>query len=82
MTSRWISVSDWSPGEVTFWEAVHQPFLNRELNRNQVREVLSYALTHHGEGSYKRMLSAFGVASEHYLKAMDFFRHHDLKPDS
>ncbi len=67
-------------GQETFWEAIHQPYLQRELNRTQVREVIAYALAHCSRGSYKRMLSAFGVSDEDYLKAMDFLRHHDLKP--
>jgi DNA-binding NtrC family response regulator len=66
--------------ETTFWQAIHQPYIDRELNRDQVREVISYALRHYGKGQYKSMLSTFGVAEEHYLKAMDFLRHHDLKP--
>lgn len=66
-------------GESTFWEAVHRPFLDRELNRDQVRSVVDHGLSHIGHGSYKNMLRRFGVADVDYLKAMDFLRHHDLK---
>ncbi len=69
-------------GETTFWKAIHQPYMDRELNRGQVREAISHALRRHGRGKYKKMLSSFGVAEEDYLKAMDFLRHHDLKPRS
>jgi DNA-binding NtrC family response regulator len=66
-------------GEGTFWSLVHQPYMNRELNRAQVREVVALGLGRSG-GSYKRMLAAFGLPLADYLKFMDFLRHHRLKP--
>jgi transcriptional regulator with GAF, ATPase, and Fis domain len=66
-------------GEGTFWGLVHEPFLERDLNRNQVRDVIAGGLSRSG-GSYKRLLSLFGIAQEDYLKFMDFLRHHRLKP--
>lgn len=66
-------------GEQDFWEAVHRPFLDRELNRSQVREIVAEGLGL-SRGSYKRLLTIFGIAPEGYLKFMDFLRHHDLKP--
>jgi transcriptional regulator with GAF, ATPase, and Fis domain len=67
-------------GDRDFWETIHQPYLDRELNRREVRQIVSYALTYLSRGSYKKMFSMLGVADEDYLKAMDFLRHHDLKP--
>jgi DNA-binding NtrC family response regulator len=67
-------------GEQTFWQAVHRPFLERDLNRAQVRQVIGEGLTA-TRGSYKRMLGIFGVEQNDYLKFMDFLRHHDLKPE-
>jgi two-component system response regulator HupR/HoxA len=66
-------------GEGTFWERVHEPFLERDLNRDQVREIVAGGLSRSG-GSYKRLLALFGIAHEDYLKFMDFLRHHRLKP--
>jgi transcriptional regulator with GAF, ATPase, and Fis domain len=66
-------------GEGTFWELVHEPFLERDLNRHQVRDVIAAGLSRSG-GSYKRLLAYFGIAQEDYLKFMDFLRHHRLKP--
>jgi DNA-binding NtrC family response regulator len=66
-------------GEGTFWERVHEPFLERDLNRDQVREIVAGGLSRSG-GSYKRLLALFGIAQEDYLKFMDFLRHHRLKP--
>lgn len=66
-------------GEGTFWEFVHEPFLERDLNRYQVRDIVAAGLSHSG-GSYKRLLALFGIAQEDYPKFMDFLRHHRLKP--
>jgi transcriptional regulator with GAF, ATPase, and Fis domain len=66
-------------GEGTFWELVHEPFLERDLNRHQVRDIIAGGLSRSG-GSYKRLLALFGIAQDDYLKFMDFLRHHRLKP--
>ena len=65
---------------VSFWDAVHRPFMDRELSRSQVKGIVSRGLaaTH---GSYKKLLGLFGLAEDEYLRFMDFLRHHRLKPD-
>ena len=67
-------------GAGTFWELVHEPFMDRELNRAEVRAVIEEGLRR-SNWSYKRALSIFGVSQEDYLKFMDFLRHHRLKPE-
>ena len=67
-------------GEGSFWELVHQPYMNRELARSEVREIVTRGLTA-TRGSYKKLLALFGVAEEDYLRFMDFLRHHRLKPE-
>jgi transcriptional regulator with GAF, ATPase, and Fis domain len=62
-----------------FWNAVRRPFLDRDLNRAQVREIVKRGLDASG-GSYKKMLDIFRVQQDDYLKFMDFLRHHRLKP--
>lgn len=66
-------------GEGTFWDLVHAPFLDRDLNREQVRDLIAGGLDRSGK-SYKRLLSLFGIAQADYPKFMDFLRHHRLKP--
>ena len=66
-------------GQGTFWELVHDPYLDRELNRQEVRELVTRGLVHSG-GSYKRLLAHFGIRPQDYLRFMDFLRHHRLKP--
>jgi two-component system response regulator AtoC len=67
-------------GAGTFWELVHEPFMDRELNRAEVRAVIEEGLRR-SNWSYKRALAIFGVSQEDYLKFMDFLRHHRLKPE-
>jgi two-component system response regulator HydG len=66
-------------GDGTFWQLVQEPYLERELNRQQVRDIIARGLGHSG-GQYKRLLGAFGISPADYLKFMDFLRHHRLKP--
>ncbi len=68
-------------GDQDFWDAVRRPFLDRELNRAQVREIIVRGLQE-SEGSYKRLLDIFRISQDDYLKFMDFLRHHRLKPES
>ena len=66
-------------GDVSFWDGVHQPFLNRDLNRDQVRTLIGEGLEQAG-GSYRRLLSVLRLQPGDYQKLMDFLRHHNLKP--
>jgi transcriptional regulator with GAF, ATPase, and Fis domain len=64
----------------SFWDVVHQRFLDRDLNRGQVRETISQGLLA-ARGSYRRMSVLFNIKPDHYQKFMDFLRHHRLKPE-
>jgi len=63
----------------SFWDTVYTPFMERELNRAQVRSVLKRALTQ-ADGSYRRALDVLRIAQSDYQRLMDFLRHHNLKP--
>jgi transcriptional regulator with GAF, ATPase, and Fis domain len=63
----------------SFWEVVHRPYIDRELNRSEVRAVIARGLAS-ARGSYKRMLLRFGLPADDYLRVMDFLRHQNLKP--
>lgn len=65
--------------QLTFWEGVYQPFLNRDLNREQVRSVIADGLREAG-GSYRRLIELLGLPLSDYQKVMAFLRHHNLKP--
>jgi len=64
----------------SFWEVIYRPFLERELNRKEVRKVIHMGLSEAG-GSYKKLLSIFNINTEakNYKKFMDFLRHARLK---
>jgi transcriptional regulator with GAF, ATPase, and Fis domain len=66
--------------EGTFWGLILEPYLERDLKRDEVKELIKQGLTE-TRGSYKKLLDLFGVAQEDYLKLMDFLRHHKLKPE-
>lgn len=63
----------------SFWDVVHTPFLERDLNRAQVRAVIKQALLE-AEGSYRKLLELFRLPNDDYQRLMDFLRHHQLKP--
>jgi transcriptional regulator with GAF, ATPase, and Fis domain len=65
----------------SFWHVVREPFLDRELNREQVKAIIDRGLSD-SNGSYKRLLELFQIQQDDYLKFMDFLRHHRLKPES
>lgn len=62
----------------SFWEVVGEPFLNRELNRQQVRRLIWLGLAASG-GNYKSLLRLFHLQDDAYQKFMDFLRTHRLK---
>ena len=66
-------------GRADFWTEIYERFLDRELNRPQVRAVIRRGLMD-ANGNYRRLLSAWHVSEGHYQKFMDFLRHHRLKP--
>jgi hypothetical protein len=67
-------------GQGSFWELVYEPYMNRELARSDVRDIVARGLTA-TRGSYRRLLKPFGIANDGYLRFMDFLRHHQLKPE-
>jgi transcriptional regulator with PAS, ATPase and Fis domain len=60
-----------------FWEAVKKPFLDRELNRTQVKRLLSETLTQTG-GNYKDMLTLFNLEEKEYGMFMNFLYRNQL----
>ena len=62
-----------------FWTHIHGPYLDRELSRADVQAIVARKLADAG-GNYRRFLQSVGVSGCQYFKAMDFLRHHGLKP--
>jgi len=70
-------LSDLEEGK-TFWKVVKEPFLNRDLNREQVRAVIALAQRKMG-GKYKDLLSLFGIHESEYKNFMSFLYDNDLR---
>jgi transcriptional regulator with GAF, ATPase, and Fis domain len=66
-------------GRTSFWESVHTNFMEREINREQVKAIIAHGLRH-SMGSYRRLCQSMRIESCDYQKLMDFLRHHRLKP--
>jgi transcriptional regulator with GAF, ATPase, and Fis domain len=66
---------------VTFWDAVHAPYLAHEMSRAEARAVIARGLEK-TLGSYKRLVTLFNMQESEYLKFMDFLRHQRLKPNA
>jgi transcriptional regulator with PAS, ATPase and Fis domain len=64
----------------TFWELVHRLFLNRDLTRHDIRELVRCGLraTH---GNYRGVLHLFNIPPSDYKKFMNFLSTHDCRPD-
>ncbi len=62
-----------------FWREVHEPFLERDLSRRDVRRLVARGLREVG-GNYRRLLEHWRIPAAHYQKFRDFLRHHRLKP--
>ena len=62
----------------SFWEAVHRPFLERELNRREVKEIIALGLKQ-TNGSYKELCKLFNIGEKEYKRFMDIIRIHELK---
>lgn len=66
-------------GGGSFWTDVYQPFMDRDLNRQQVREIIRKGFAA-AQFNYRKLLGVFKVPASDYQRFMDFLRHHQLKP--
>lgn len=64
-----------------FWDVVYGPFMDRDLNRNQVRSIIRKGLLQ-SHGSYKKLMKIFRINESDYQRFMDFLRHHRLKSEN
>jgi DNA-binding NtrC family response regulator len=62
-----------------FWQVVYQGFMDRDLNREQVRIFIKKGLAA-SEGNYRQLLARLRLPASDYQRFMDFLRHHNLKP--
>jgi DNA-binding NtrC family response regulator len=62
-----------------FWATVYQGFMERDLNREQVRIFIKKGLAA-ADGNYRNLLTLLRLPPTDYQRFMDFLRHHNLKP--
>lgn len=60
----------------SFWTAVYPLYMNREITRNNVRELLHKGLEE-TRGNYKIVLNLFNMESRDYKRFLNFLRKHD-----
>ena len=58
---------------VSFWSEVHEPFMNHDLTRDDVRALVREGLAH-TRGNYKMLVRAFNVAPGDYKRFLGFLR--------
>ena len=63
----------------SFWEVVREPYLRRELSRDEAKALIRRAYDEGGR-SYRGVARLFRIDGE-YQKLFDFLKNHDLKVD-
>jgi transcriptional regulator with PAS, ATPase and Fis domain len=67
-------------GGYSFWEHIHPIFLQRDITRHDIRELVVRGLrtTH---GNYRALLRLFGIGAHDYKRFHNFLMAHDCKVD-
>ncbi len=64
--------------KISFWEAVKKPFLAKDLNRQEVREIIRRGLGETPSGRYKELCRLFNLGESEYHNFMAFLHKHKL----
>jgi transcriptional regulator with PAS, ATPase and Fis domain len=67
-------------GEYDFWDHVQTLFLNRDITRHDLREIVRRGLRSTG-GSYRGLLTLFHMDPSDYKKLLNFLSAHDCRVD-
>ena len=62
----------------TFWEVIREPYLDRELNKSEVKNVIEEGLNRSGM-KYTTLISLFNLKDKEYKKFMNFLLVHKIK---
>jgi transcriptional regulator with PAS, ATPase and Fis domain len=66
--------------ELTFWGDVYPRFQQRDMTREELRALVRRGLEHAG-GSYRAMLTLFGISPKDYKRLLNFLQAHDCALD-
>ena len=67
-------------GHYSFWDHVHPMFLDRDLTRHDIRELVSRGLAE-TKGNYRALLRLFGMPESDYHRFHNFLTAHACKVD-
>jgi hypothetical protein len=59
----------------SFWEEIHEPFMKRDLTREDVRQIVQAGLAY-TRGNYKMLVRAFNMPPHNYKRFLSFLRTH------
>jgi len=65
-------------GHESFWSAVYQPFMLRDVTRDTVRAVIRLALAE-ARGNYRIVLQMFNLPSSDYKRFLSFLQKHECR---
>jgi DNA-binding NtrC family response regulator len=60
---------------LSFWDEIHEPFMKRDLTREDVRQIVQAGLTY-TRGNYKMLVRAFNMPPHDYKRFLSFLRTH------
>jgi two-component system response regulator HydG len=60
----------------SFWSAVHTPFLNRDLTRDDIRFIVSHGLEK-TRGNYRVLVECFNMPASDYRRFLNFLRKYE-----
>lgn len=61
----------------SFWDVVKKPFMDRDLNRSEVKSIIALALKK-GNGRYKNILDILNVDGKEYKRFLNFVNDYGL----
>jgi len=67
-------------GGYSFWDHIHPLFLNRDITRHDLRELVRRGLSM-SRGNYRAVLELFGMPAGDYKRFMNFLSTHDCRAD-
>jgi two-component system response regulator HydG len=60
---------------LSFWSEIHEPFMKRDLTREDVRQIVQAGLAY-TRGNYKMLVRAFNMPEHDYKRFLSFLRTH------
>ena len=62
----------------SFWSVVYEPFMSRDLTRQDLRVIIGRGLEH-TRGSYKLLVQLFNLQPDDYKRLLSFLRKYECQ---